>query len=282
MIKYVIALEGSERLKGFKRQKYASDFIVWPAFNGRLEVAPSYVDKLGMNASLGREASGGEIGCSVSHYELCKNFIQNHPGEEIMLVAEDDARFLPKIENTISRLVRLVNWDHTGIVVLANPGLQAGERNFSSVPQKGAALSLLSLPCGWAGRYPFLVGNFEGFALGTGLYLITQDAARRYVNLVENGTSISWVADHYHVWAKLAGIRMKIVRPGLCSWEGESTIGGIGHDWDDTASHKVHEGPKNISYYRELLSIKQRLNRFLKSVRQAKQDVAYFRENRGF
>lgn len=267
MIRYVIALEGSARLEQFNSQKDAKKFKVWRAFNGYVEDTPDFVDPRGFEKILGRAPSPGEIGCSVSHYLLCMHFIENYPSEELMLVAEDDARFSTHAEKIIRRVIKFTDWNKVGIVVLSSPGLEAGERRFFSIPQKLAVMSILSKPVGWAGRYPYILGSFSGMALGTGCYLISKTAAQKYVKLVESGQKIYWAADFYNIWAKKSAIKVHLLRPGICSWEGESTIGGLDHSWTVNSSAANEKLPFAFKGIKGKLFVRERLKRLKRSFR---------------
>ncbi|MGV3102480.1 glycosyltransferase family 25 protein [Rothia sp. 32237D007AR] len=267
MIKYVIALDGSQRIDGFCKQPYAQDFHIWQAYNGYENPIPEFVNLAGLEKCLRRKPSLGEIGCSISHYLVCKNFVENHKDEDFLLVAEDDARFHPKTPLIINRSIKITDWKRTGIIVFSGSGLEHGIRKFTAPEQGMAAMSVKSLPVGWAGRYPFILGKFDGNALGAGLYLISRTAAEKLVDYVERESRLSWPSDHYHVWVKPLDIGIKIVRPGLCSWEGESTIGGQDHDWSSGVGLPEKEDePFYKTFYRELF-LKERFRRFMRSLK---------------
>ncbi|GGH62948.1 glycosyltransferase family 25 protein [Rothia aerolata] len=266
VVKYVIALKSSSRLKKFQQQEFSNGFSIWDAFNGVEEPVPDFVDLKSFEQGLGRPPLPGEFGYSVSHYLLCKNFVETGKIDELMLVAEDDARFSNKAESVISRVVRWTDWSKVGIVVLASPGLAAGERRFRSIPQKAAVMSILSRPVGWNGIYPFILGSFDGMAIGTGCYLISFQAAQKYVDLVEYGDKIAWVADHYNIWAKKAGVEVQLLRPGICSWEGESTIGGLDHDWTGYSENIDSQRKSLIRKIQENLFVRERLWRLKRSL----------------
>lgn len=229
--RYILALENSHRLEDFWKQSYGSLFEHFLAFDGNRTPIPSFVDMQEFRNVLGREPSLAEVGCSISHFLMCKKFTNDYENDSsILLVLEDDARLANDFEKIIHRVLNAFSGGEPKIILLAN-ALGAGERNINAPTQRLGSLSFLSRPVGWSGKFPYILGEVYPHATCAGAYLINKAAAARYVNYVESGNKIAWPADFYSHWTIPAGIHLQVLRPGVIDWFGDSTIGGADHDW---------------------------------------------------
>lgn len=275
--KLVLALRESERLKGFLKQSEVQDFEVFEAYDGRKEGIPDIIDISAYEEVLGRKPSLPEIGCSVSHYLICKKFAESAGNpEDLLLVAEDDARLAPNFYKIVNRVVKLVNWKRSSLVILSDPSLSAGERNINSTSQRIGTISLLSKVVA-IGRYPYILGDVHPTAVGAGTYLINRRATQDYINLVATkNNKISWPADFYLNWAEPAGIRVQVLRPGLASWEGKSTIGGEDHEWhlhNQRLSHYDQAPILNRFHYK--LAFRTRIKKIPGILKASQKTLAY-------
>lgn len=273
----VIALPGSERLTGFMAQPGAESFEVFEAFDGRQGAVPPFFDVGAFESRYGVPARGGEIGCAASHYLAIEAFARG-PGQDsdLLLVCEDDARWTAVFWRTMRRIeaapLRLT------YVVLAD-GLGAPNgRSLYSLSEKHARLSLLVWPVGWCAGTFRRLGYVGGTVWGAGCYLINRACARRYVEWVGR-SGLSWKADDYDVWSNEVGVRILLVRPGLCSWEGETTIGSPTFLVRQDPRHETHGGL--VTRVRTRLALGTRLRRLREAARVTCQDLAHRRRPAG-
>lgn len=252
----VVALADSSRVEGFWAQPAAAGFTVFTAYDGRTGSTPDDFDRAGFEARRGMAPSGGEVGCAVSHYRLLKEFAeQDGEDSDLILVAEDDARFGPDFELVLDNILgRISSFD---CIILASPFDDAGSRPLSSIGARLTQLSLLASPVGPKGRlWCYRVGAYWGSAWGTGLYLMRRSAARRYVDLAALIQGIEWVADESSYWAPLARIRMACVVPNIAGWEGPSTIRETS---DIAAAHERAQRRRGrVEAFRSLIAIRTR------------------------
>lgn len=211
--RYVISLDGSPRRQVFFSQPCARGFRVWDAVDGRTGGGQDRFDVAGFRARYGREPRGGEIGCALSHLDLLGHFAAS-PGasSDLMIVAEDDAVLSPAFEGVVRRIAR---HDDFGWANLAQPW-----EDF----RKGVHVSALARPVGgWPLPWRFRLGTFEDGLWGTGLYMVSRDAASSLVTYA--GTNgISWVADGFSAWHEPAGVSVRVLVPHLARWSGGSEI----------------------------------------------------------
>ena len=237
----VIALEDSSRLEGFLAQPGGDEFSQFRAIDNRRGGHISEFDVEEFERVYRRPPRAGEIGCTLSHVSVMRSFArEGGPGDELLLVAEDDARFSIHLE---AALEAILQWPKvTGLVVLGDPYGRADHRDraVGSSSEHFVQLSALARPLRLAGGAPpFRIGRWAAGLTGAGLYLITRDACRAvddYLNAVD-GRKPWWVADYHGFYRDTLGCDVLFVRPNLVSWEGESSIQGDDHvEWRAGAS----------------------------------------------
>lgn len=180
-----------------------------------------------------RDPRPGEIGCTLSHMGVMRSFAEETGADcDLLLVAEDDARFVDGFESVIAPLAR--HAPSTSLVVLADPYGPAGRRD-RSVGSKSEHFVQVSL---FARRFRcpaqggvVTMGRWSAGLTGTGLYLVTRSAARGIARSLDEefGGRPWWAADYHGFYRDDLGIDVLVVRPNLADWEGESSIQDDGH-----------------------------------------------------
>lgn len=90
----VVSLPGSDRRRGFFAQPLAGVFEVAEAFHGATQDWTPYFDAARFAEHYGRAPVAAEIGCAISHARVIRDFAaEAGAGSDVLLVAEDDARF---------------------------------------------------------------------------------------------------------------------------------------------------------------------------------------------
>lgn len=224
----VIALSDSTRLPGFRAQPGGGDFEVFDAIDNRSGSVTERFDVERFRDFFQRDPRPGEIGCTLSHMGVMRSFAEEVGAErDLLLVAEDDARFVDGLESIVAPLTRHV--PSTSLVVLADPYGPAGRRD-RSVGSKSEHFVQLSL---FARRFPHpsrsgvvTMGRWSAGLSGMSLYLVTRSAARGIVRSLDEdfGGRPWWVADYHGFYRDDLGIDVLAVRPNLADWEGESSI----------------------------------------------------------
>lgn len=221
----VIALADSTRINDFLAQPQAAGFTIFPAIDGRFDASTvePYFDFQTARHRWGYEMPPSHAACAASHYLVIAEFAaQSGSSRDFLLVAEDDARFTPRFARVVERVVN--SNTPVELVVLAD-GFGEGERaSFVGPSVASASLSWLASAFWVSGRM-FRFGIYRGAVQGTGLYLVSRSAARKYVSFVEESGKLFWPADWFHYWAVGAKIETLLLRPGIATWEGESTLG---------------------------------------------------------
>lgn len=220
----VLALEASDRLDGFfTGNPLAEHFTVFRAVDGRKGEGEELFDRHAFCNLNGYDARPGEVGCAVSHYLIQKEFAEDDgAAEDLLLVAEDDARFPGYAEAILDGVV--ARGGAFDIVVLASPWGSAGVTHISGRAERMMQLSAASAVVGRIGSRVFRLGHYDGVAWGTGAYLITRAAARRQMRFVDRFGALHWLADDYAYFAPQAKNDVKVLRPNLVSWEGPSVV----------------------------------------------------------
>lgn len=218
----VLSLSGSDRREGFFHADWGGlDFEVFDAVDTRGGMVPPEFNYESFVRRYGHDPRPGEMGCAVSHYLILKEFAEESGSlDDLILVAEDDARPIPEFPELLKRILSGGGYV-TDLLLLSEP-IFGSQKNM-----KCYAMSIGARRLG-AGRR---AGHFIDKAAGTGLYLMTRRASRQFVEATERAGGVSWVADDYLTQATLVpmpnpfeGMDIKVVRPGLADWEGETTI----------------------------------------------------------
>ncbi|MDO5700987.1 MAG: glycosyltransferase family 25 protein [Bowdeniella nasicola] len=219
----VLGLRDSPRLGGFFAQPGAQGFRHFEAYDAREGGGEEYFDRDRFTSHYGEPPLGGQVGCAISHHLILKEFA-NEPGvdTDLLLVAEDDARFLPGFERALDRITR--NAGPLDYVNLAEPFARTKAGLLHPYAEDAAMLSLTSRIIGWRGVEPIRMGPFSGRAWGAVCYLVSRAAARRITEVARSRGRLSWLADDFTQWAEPADIRVLLVRPDLVTYDGPSTI----------------------------------------------------------
>lgn len=270
----VISLDGSDRIDGFLEQnsKYF-DFSIHNAYDARSGGGDEFFDRGRAEEITGRPLLGGEIGCAISHLQVLREFA-TEPGNDsdLMLVAEDDARLDPDARVVVDRalgrmqeieyLILSESWGGkdmgSWISLTRNPNARLGN------------MSLKILPLGpfW-NPIAHRVGHVSNEVWGTGLYLVSRRAAKKYISSTDILGRIYWIADDYGKWAKKAGVDIQVCRPGICSWEGETQI----KDRPMTNSAAVEKAPSLQTKLKSRIAASIRVERFKSSLRATRHEL---------
>lgn len=259
--KRVIALPGSPRVQGFHAQPEAAGFITSWGFDGRAEdTGPCFdqersVRHYSQDTVSSAHLLPGQIGCAVSHYRLLREFAQQPgPGDELMLVSEDDVRFSPSFRPILEKILRQEEGLELGLLCESDGSADATP--FSSYSRRDMQLSLLARPVGPRRPFSHRFGVYGGRIWSTGLYLVSRDAARRITALATAEGRIWWLADDYQLFERQAGVRARALRPGVVDYAGESAIGYT--DWRAGADEEQERSRPTL---RERLALRTRLHR---------------------
>lgn len=216
----VIALDDSPRIDGFLASNWGIPFEVFPAVDTRQGDFPPSFDIEVFRERYNREPRNGEVGCVLSHFSIIEEFASSDGADsDLILIAEDDARPTEDFSLTITDI--LATPPHWDLVLLSEP-IYGSEKNL-----KYYAMSPFSRRVGHEHR----LGSFFDKIAGTGLYLMTRASCRKYIANVQTLEGVSWTADDYR-WSNgdprlphpYDDFDLKVVRPGLADWEGETTI----------------------------------------------------------
>lgn len=213
----------SLRLGEFYAAPGSVEFMRFDACDARDGAVPAEFDLQRFEQEFGYAPSGPEMGCAVSHFRCLLEFAASDcDGDELMVVAEDDARlgedFIPVLRRVIAR-VHGAEW-----VLLGNPYDEAGKRHVHS-RSHSFELSLASSPVGvGVKQWKYRKGPFEGTPWGAGLYLVSHAAARKFVSEVSEGGRVFWIADDYAFFTRRSSIVFTAVLPNLCGWSGDSGL----------------------------------------------------------
>lgn len=254
----VISLKDSDRMTGFWASCWGNtQFEIFEAVDTRYGFVPDDYNLADFQRRYNRMPRPGEIGCAMSHYEVIKAFaLEEGAPDDLLLVAEDDARATEGFGEILYNIV--ASKQPKELVILSEPIFG------SSKNMKYYALSLAAEKVGRGRRF----GNYIDKVAGNGLYLISRSTCQGFIKQVQKAGGVSWVADDYLTFENSQGminpfekVDIRVVRPGLADWEGESTIqepeGYERYRQRKLAEHSA--GSKSILFYISKFSSK--LNR---------------------
>ena len=221
--KYVLGLDGANRFDSFYSVGApARDFVPYSAVDNRdNHVTDKEFDVELFRRRWHREPTPAERGCMLSHVNMWRDFLATDT--DWALIAEDDILISPDAEAVVNAII--TKYPQVQLVNLCDAySFKAGTMN----PRvEYIRLSLLS---------PFVYGKYRmgelygSTRLGcTGLYLISRSGAELLLKQLE-GKAPGTVADDYPLYEEW-GLDVRFVQPGLCSWEGSSTLleSGMSH-----------------------------------------------------
>ena len=221
--KYVLGLDGANRFDSFYSVGApAKDFVPYSAVDNRdNHVTDKEFDVELFRRRWHREPTPAERGCMLSHVKMWRDFLATDT--DWALIAEDDILISPDAEAVVNAII--TKYPQAQLVNLCDAySFKAGTMN----PRvEYIRLSLLS---------PFVYGKYRmGELYGltrlgcTGLYLISRSGAELLLKQLE-GKAPGTVADDYTLYQQW-GVDVRFVQPGLCSWEGSSTLleSGMSH-----------------------------------------------------
>lgn len=226
----VIALPDSSRLEGFYAQsaRIVSLFETFPACDGRVEggEVETAFNWEAFERRMGYRPPPTHAACTVSHVSVIEWFAgQDGEPDDVLLVAEDDARFAEGVDEVLEQIVSTAT--DVDIMVLADSYGDLGPFRMFSPPGQLFQLSALSprARSKVGTRYRF-GPHIVGAVWSTGFYLISRRAAQQVTRFVASCGGPHWRADSYDLWVAPAGLTLQAVQPSLATWaDVESTLG---------------------------------------------------------
>ena len=185
--------ESEERFRSASLELSKADvyFVRVPAFDGR-NIRPEEINEYDESAALkamGRELSGGEIGCYKSHIIALQKFIDT--GECCGLIFEDDIEVNPLLLKDVRRLIELFNehsvdWDviHLGA---RSSKLCRGLGWVGPLPSGSHILHAHYFPQGMLGLMWSRKGAIEFLAQRTKIYMPIDRECRKVLTRNDRG-----------------------------------------------------------------------------------------------
>lgn len=217
----VISLERGERRNVFLQQELGREFHVFDAFDGSARDPSEHFDLQRFATQYGSPPSRGQAGCAISHWQVVESFARSHgPLHGMMLVAEDDVQFITDTSRVIEKILTDGSFD---VAVLANPGPTNPQLAFQRMLMTGSQLSLLSRVI-LTPHALYRLGRFDGNPYCAALYVITRAGARKLVAGIGKDGGRPWtLADDWPLFRERYGLDIKVLRPGLATYQGGST-----------------------------------------------------------
>lgn len=214
MNKYLISLDKDHhRRELFFSQANTDDFEVFSAFNTMNEDLEALNKRFNLAKFLqtyGREATKGEVGCTLSHLAVYQKIVENTEmkDEEYSLICEDDALFNDDFAENLSLLLKQnINCD----ILLVG---QSKINQFNDIeleinyPTTFSWLKNKIKDCNFSISYPY-----KNYFAGTVAYLIRKDAARKILEMVKRNNLAYWLADDFILFGSAFNLDIKLVRP---------------------------------------------------------------------
>lgn len=186
-----------------------------------------------------------------------------------MLVAEDDARLDENFDDVLQRVLK--HSAEIGVILLAEAW---GGVDF------GSWISIRRNPTVWLGSMSLLVkavgplhnpykhglGHVNNDIWGSGLYVVSRQAAKQIVALADSSGRSYWLADGYHHFATNAGVDVPVYRPGLAAWADESSIEGCVRESILPNTTKSNAAKTAFRKIKARIAVRTRLERIIGSV----------------
>lgn len=216
MKKFLISLEQDKRRREvFFAQPNTADFEVFNAINLLNQSAVDFstifaLDKFWQRYQ--REASGGEMGCTLSHLALYQKIQQDQTiqADEWVLICEDDALFAKDFQPTLAQLLKQPVMADM-ILVGQSKIKQFNDRELEiNYPVSFKACCKPIEQSQYRYAYPY-----RNYFAGTVAYLIKKSAAALILQQTEQQLPY-WLADDYPWFEQQCGLNIVVVRPLLC------------------------------------------------------------------
>ena len=220
--RYAIGLEGANRFDSFFESPYSKDFQKFWGFDARQGYDPELFDVARFEEYCGRPPKNAEVGCTLSHLNVYKKFLEEASNDDdILIVAEDDAIIDADVDALVQKIFTM--YPSLGVINLADGfAWEAHKRNpYAKQPQ----ISLLSPRIDSLHK----VGPYGGRLTCTGLYAMTRKAVQVIINLAEENGAPYWVADEWGIFTDGGKNKIYAMRPGICGWVGDSIIQSDGN-----------------------------------------------------
>ena len=214
MKKYLISLDKDHhRRELFFAQPNTEDFEIFSAFNTMNENLEALNKRFNLAKFLqtyGREATKGEVGCTLSHLAVYQKIVENVEinDEEYSLVCEDDALFNDNFTDNLSLLLK--QKPNCDILLIG----QSKINHFNDIeleinyPTTFSWLQTKIKDCALSISYPY-----KNYFAGTVAYLIKKNTARKILEIVQKNNLAYWLADDFILFGSVFDLDIKIVRP---------------------------------------------------------------------
>lgn len=219
----VIALADSTRLEGFLAQPLGRRFRPFEAVDARKGYGPEDFDVEGFEDRFGRPPLNGEVGCTLSHMSVLREFASSPgPDTDWLVVAEDDARFSPHAPEVLEALAAR-GGDRRLVVLAGGTGLM-DRRNHHPHSQSENQLQLSVLAprvLHRDGAPAYRAGRWSRGLVGAAFYMVSRGGARAVITHLDDVCSGRpwWFADYHGVYRDEAGVDVHAVRPILARWD---------------------------------------------------------------
>ena len=269
--RYVIGLEDANRFDTFFESPYVKDFKKFWGFDARQGYDPELFDVARFEEYYGRPPKNAEVGCTWSHLNVYKKFLEESLNDDdILIVAEDDAI----IDADVDALVQKIFTMHPELDILNLGDSYAWEAHKQNPYVPNSRISLLSRFVDSKHR----VGPYGGRLTSTGLYAITRKAAQGIVELAEDNGSPLWVADEWGYFSTEKHLKIYAVRPGVCGWVGNSMIQPDGNSYGQVVYNMNVSGERSLmERIRVALAPRARWSNFKTSLEATKKHIAQMR-----
>ena len=268
--RYAIGLEGANRFDSFFESPYSKDFQKFWGFDARQGYDPELFDVARFEEYCGRPPKNAEVGCTWSHLNVYKRFLEESThDDDILIVAEDDAIIDADIDSVVSKVFEL--YPDLGGVVLSDGYSWEAHRQNPYVEY--SRISLLSKFVDLKHR----IGPYGGHLFSTGLYAITRKAVENIIHILEvNNGYPYWCADNWGLFGKEGHIKVYALRPGICYWAGDSLIADIPFY---LTAYEVNKGGDRslVDRIRVALAPRARWSNFKTSLEATKKHIAQMR-----
>lgn len=214
---FVINLPEAVKRKEFMRKQLETNNLKYEIFNGLKfdEIPKEVISKLNAN----NMKYMGDIGCTISHYLLLKKIV--HENIPMAMVFEDDALISKDLTTIIKNYHQLPQcWD------ILRFGYWHKLRFVQLAKWQVYPLSYLHRQRIDFDKFSIWIGAFCDFIEGAHAYIITQDGAKRIINLMEShGESYRLRAFDYFLYDHRGSLRSYGTTPCMSNQANEINYG---------------------------------------------------------